>query len=207
MEHPPQTLRVKLTVDVPKTEASSIDLFEGSFKFITAENSIEITIENAPKVAKRPLTIPELKAAEVKLRLSHSNVTPPVLSLSCGKDFFISQVKADQTFGTIEMENEKPWQRLTCIAKAGEFPEELPITFKLNSKINENQVSFKFENVPLPPADAKPGFEGNVPQLPEGAALPEGVKIPEGMKLPGGGLRGSNSNSPLGAKKPLREDR
>ena len=121
MEHPPQTLRVKLTVDAPKTDVRSIDLFEGSFKFITSENSQEITIENAPTLAKRPLTGPELKAADVKLRISLSSVTPSVLSLSCGKDYFISNVKAEETVGMIEFENERTWQRLISVAKGGEF--------------------------------------------------------------------------------------
>ena len=206
LEHPPQTLRVKLTVDAPKSDAQSIDLFEGSFKFITSENSQEITIENAPKSAKRPLTGPELKAADVKLRISLSSVTPKVLSLSCGKDYFISNVKAEETVGMIEFENERTWQRLISVAKGGEFAEELPITFKLSSHVKENSVAFRFENVPLPPASVKPAVEGKIPQLPEGTKLPDGMKIPEGSKLPEG-PRGLKYNGPLIPKKPADDEK
>ena len=48
LEHPPQTLRVKLEVEAPASEATKIDVLEGSFKFLTSADAKEFSIDEVP---------------------------------------------------------------------------------------------------------------------------------------------------------------
>ena len=58
-EHPPMTLRVRMALDAPAKMPSKLSVLEGSFKYLTAENSKSYTIENVPQRAKTPLNEPE----------------------------------------------------------------------------------------------------------------------------------------------------
>ena len=159
-DHPPKTVRVKLAVDAPRATAKTISAFEGSFKILTSEGSKDFVIEEAPRRAKRPLVGDEFKEGDLKLRLSHSSVQPAWMTLSCGKDFFIGQVKGTpgDLLSISDIEAERPTQRLVSTEKDGKFPEEFQIAFQLHSNVKEQEIKFRFENLPVPSADTKPAL-------------------------------------------------
>ncbi len=158
MAHPPNTLRVRLSADAPSPAAKKIDFLEGSFKILTSGDGKEFTIEDAPKRAKRPLTSSEFKTAELKLRRSLSGTFPETLSLWCGKDYFLGQVKGSpgDVLSITEVDKEQTIQRIYSTEDDGSLPDDLQITFKLFSNVKEQEVTFRFENVPLPSVETKP---------------------------------------------------
>ena len=155
-EHPPQTLRVRLTVDVPSKAGTKIDVLEGSFKYLTAENSQELTIENVPQTAKQPLKGADFKAGGVKLIRGPRDVTPESLKLECGKDHFLGRVLGtpDDVPSVTEVEKGLTIQRIYAKQPDGKFPDDFQIQFKLYSNVKEHTVTFRFENIPLPTPDS-----------------------------------------------------
>jgi hypothetical protein len=159
-EHPPETLRVRLAVDAPASLPTKIDVLEGSFKIITAGNSQELTIENVPQRAKTPLNDPDFKAAGVKLIRSPKDVIPQSLKLQCDKDHYLGRVRGipGDVLSLTEVEKGVTIQRIYANQADGKFPEDFEIAFKLHSDLKEQTVTFRFENVPLPTAETKPGL-------------------------------------------------
>ena len=169
MEHPAQTLRVRLVVEPPTNDATKIDVFEGSFKFLTIGETQSLTIENAPQRAKRPLAEPEFKAGGVKLRRGDAGSVPETLRIECGKTHALG--RATGTPGNVasktEVEKGATVQRLYCTETDGKFPEDFQIDFKLYTDVKEQVVTFRFENVPLPTQESKPETQPQV-QNPQG---------------------------------------
>ena len=159
---PEGTLRLSIMLDAPPETSMKLDSLEGTLRLLSSEESEEFTIDEAPKLAKRPLTDPGLKAAGVKLLLSKSTFGE-ALTISCGKGFYMGKATAvDIADGeenpltlafTPDIEKSQPVQRL---ASSGKFAEKLQIRLKLHRKVNEQVVTFKFSNVPLPPPDQRP---------------------------------------------------
>ncbi len=164
-EHPPETLRVRLVVDVPQSLPSKIDVLEGSFKILTAGKSQELTIENVPQRAKSPLNDPEFKAAGVKLIRGPKDAIPQSLKLQCDKDHYLGRVKGmpGDVLSFTEVEKGVTIQRIYANQADGKFPDEFEITFELHTDLKEQTVTFRFENVPLPTAETKPGLQQQVP--------------------------------------------
>ena len=160
-EHPPETLRVRLAVDAPQNLPAKIDVLEGSFKILTAGKSQELTIENVPQRAKTPLNEPEFKAGGVKLIRGPKDVVPQTLKLQCGEDFSLGRVRGTpgDVLSFTEVEKGATIQRIYANQPDGKFPEEFEIAFKLHSDLKEQKVTFRFENVPLPTAETKPGLQ------------------------------------------------
>ena len=50
-------------------------------------------------------------------------------------------------------------QRIYANQPDGKFPDEFEIEFELHSELKEHKVTFRFENVPLPTAETKPGLQ------------------------------------------------
>ncbi len=160
-EHPPETLRVRLAVDAPSNLPTKIDVLEGSFKILTAGKSQELTIENVPQRAKTPLNDPEFKAGGVKLIRGPKDAIPQTLKLQCGEDFALGRVRGTpgDVLSFTEVEKGATIQRIYANQPDGKFPEEFEIAFKLYSDLKEHKVTFRFENVPLPTAETKPGLQ------------------------------------------------
>jgi zinc-ribbon domain len=160
-EHPPETLRVRLAVDVPQNLPTKIDVLEGSFKIMTAGNSQELSVENVPQRAKTPLNDPEFKAGGVKLIRGPKDVFPQTLKLQCGEDFYVGRVRGTpgDVVSFTEVEKGVTIQRIYANQPDGKFPDEFEIAFKLHTDLKEQKVTFRFENVPLPAAETKPGFQ------------------------------------------------
>lgn len=157
-EQPAETLRLRLTLDMPSNPGDKIAVLEGSFKFLTAETSEDLTVENVPQTAKQPLKGAEFKAGGVKLIRGPKDASPETLKLECAKDHFLGRVRG--TPGDIvsqtEVEKGATIQRIYAKQPDGKFPEDFQIEFKLYGKIKEHTVTFRFENIPLPAADSKP---------------------------------------------------
>ena len=158
-EHPPETLRVRLAVDAPTNIPTKIDVLEGSFKIMTAGKLQELTIENAPQKAKSPLNDPEFKAAGIKLIRSPKDVIPQRLKLQCDKDHYLGRVRGTpgDVLSLTEVEKGVTIQRIYANQADGKFPDEFEIAFQLHTDLKEQTVTFRFENVPLPTAETKPG--------------------------------------------------
>ena len=158
LEHPPQTLRLRYSAVPPESSSGKVSLFEGSFSYWTAGGSRDLSIENAPKSVRRPLTGEDFKSAEVKFRGSHSQFTPAWLTLSCGKDFMIGRASGmpGDLPATAMFDNEKLTHKFVATSGDGKFPDDFQINFKLYSEVKEQQVKFRFENLPLPMAETKP---------------------------------------------------
>lgn len=158
LEHPPKTVRVKLAADVPRATAKTVSAFEGSFKLLTSEAVKEFTIDEAPRRAKRPLADEAFKEAGVKLRVSLSSVQPAWMTISSEKGYLIGQVKGmpGSIMSISDPDAELPTQRLIATEKDGKFPEDFQIAFQLHSKVKEQEVKFRFENLPVPSIDTKP---------------------------------------------------
>ena len=156
--NPPQTLRVRFTVEPPSPATTKIEKFEGSFKFLTSSGSADFTIENAARAVLRPLIRPEFKAAGLNIRRSHSSVRPQSLTLWTEKTHFLGQVRGmpGDVVGFTEINKDRFVQRLYSNHATGEFPDDFQIVFKLYSNVEEKSVNFRFENVPLPTPDSKP---------------------------------------------------
>ncbi|WP_397568296.1 zinc-ribbon domain-containing protein [Schlesneria sp. T3-172] len=150
--HPPMTLRVRMFVDTPAKMPAQIDVLEGSFKYLTADSTKEVTIENVPQRAKTPLTEPDFKAAGLKMIRSLKDVVPQTIKLQCGKDHFLSIVQGQpgDIVSVTEVERGATIQRLYSRHPDGKFPEEFEVAFKLYENVKEQTVNFRFENVPLP---------------------------------------------------------
>ena len=166
-QHPEETLRVGFLVDPPSGAGTAIASLEGTFKFLTSDESEEITIENAAKTALRPLTDPALKAAGVKLLYTkQSNLAPESLTLSCGKGFFLGKAGASNAgdpsasgltiYFNPEVDKAQLVQKLHPFDQSGKFPEKLQVNFKLFRGVKEQSVTFKFADVPLPSPESKP---------------------------------------------------
>ena len=160
-EHPPETLRVRLAVDVPQNLPTKIDVLEGSFKILTAGKSQELTIENVPQRAKTPLNDPEFKAGGVKLIRGPKDAIPQTLKLQCGEEFYLGRVRGTpgDVLSFTEVEKGVTIQRIYANQPDGKFPDEFEIEFELHSELKEHKVTFRFENVPLPTAETKPGLQ------------------------------------------------
>ena len=161
LEHPPQTLRVRLAVDAPTNDATKIDVLEGSFKYLTAAKSDPLTIENAPQKWKRPLSDPEFKAGGVKWLRSTSGTVPETLKLECGKGHSLGLVRGTPGGVTslTEVEKGTTIQRIYSNHTDGKFPEDFEIKFKLHTDVKEQTVTFRFENIPLPTPESKPELQ------------------------------------------------
>jgi zinc-ribbon domain len=175
-DHPEGALRIVFSVDPPTGAATAITSLEGTFKYLTSEESEEFTIDDAPKTALRPLSDPKLKAAGVKLLYAKpSGVGRESLTLVCGKTAFLGKAGATNpgdpnangvtVYFNPEVEKNQFVQRLHPFDQSGKFPEKLQVKFKLFSNIKEHTVSFKFANVPLPRPDSmpKPAVPGQPP--------------------------------------------
>jgi hypothetical protein len=165
LDHPPQTLRVKLSIDTPSAKATKIEVLEGSFKYLTTEKSQVMTIENAPQKALRPLSEPEFKAAGVKLRRGPAAATPEILWLEFGKEHFLGQVRGEpgELLSVTEVEKGKTIQKLVSSHEGGKFPEDFEISFNVYTNVKEHTVNFRFENIPLPVAELKPQTQAAQP--------------------------------------------
>ncbi len=191
-DHPEGTLRLIVAVDQPAGTAKAIAAIEGSFKILTADDSEEFTIAEAPKTAKRPLTDPGLKAAGVKLMKSN-DLMGEALTLSCAKGFFLGQVKANnpesqELFANMsshpEFEKNQTVQKLTALGNNGKFAPQLNLQGKVFKGVKEKTVTFKFVDVALPTAETRPvPAQGNFPQQPNGAGF-SGQPQP-GQPMPG----------------------
>lgn len=161
LDHPEGTMRMRVSFQAPAESVTAIESLDGTFKIVTASEYNEFTIENAPKTAKRMLTVPELKEAGVKLLLTKSETGGELLSLSCAKEFFLAAHATDP-------DNPRPdgmvWKFAPAVDRnqsilrieAAKFPENLQVHLKLFRDIKELPVSFKFSNVPLPGKETKP---------------------------------------------------
>ena len=157
LDHPPETLRVRLTVDLPANPGTKIKTLEGSFKYLTFEDSQELTVENVPQTAKSPLKGADFKAGGVKLIRGPRNSVPETLKLECGKDHFLSRVRGTpgDILSLTEVEKGASIQRIYAKQPEGTFPDDFEIKFRLYSHVKEHTVTFRFEDVPLPKVDAK----------------------------------------------------
>ena len=128
---------------------------------MTAGQSQELTIENVPQRAKSPLNDPEFKAGGVKLIRGPKDVVPQTLKLQCGEDFSLGRVRGTpgDVLSFTEVEKGATIQRIYANQPDGKFPEDFEIAFKLHSDLKEHKVTFRFENVPLPTAETKPGLQ------------------------------------------------
>jgi hypothetical protein len=158
LDHPPQTLRVKIEVEAPASGVTKIDILEGSFKFLTSADSKEFSIDEVPKKNKRPINDPEMKPFEVKWHRGPSGVTPESLSLSCAKDHFLGKVVGNpgNVASVTEVENGQTVQRLYSNHEGGKFPDDFQIKFTVHPQVKEHTATFRFENVPLPAPESKP---------------------------------------------------
>ena len=157
-EHPPETLRVKLQLELPANAGTKINVLEGSFKYLTFGNSQELSVENVPQTAKQPLKGADFKAGGVKLIRGPKDAVPESLKLECGKDHFLGKVKGTpgDIISMTEMEKGASIQRIYARPPENKFPDDFQISFKLHSSVKEHTVSFRFENVPLPSPESKP---------------------------------------------------
>jgi hypothetical protein len=175
-DHPEGTLRMIVLVDQSGAAANMVTAIEGTFKFLTAEETEEFTIEEAPKTAKRPLTDPGLKAAGMKL-VKSNDVSGEVLTLSCGKGFFLGPFTAsDQAAGVelishAEVEKNQTVQKLAS-GPNGKFSPELSLQGKVYKGVKEKTVTFKFGEVALPTAETRPvPPQDNLLQQPNGGGF------------------------------------
>lgn len=165
LEHPPETLRVRLTVDLPTNAGTKINLLEGSFKYLTFENSQELTVENVPQTAKSPLKGADFKAGGVKLLRGPKNSLPETLKLECGKDHFLSRVRGTpgDILSLTEVEKGATIQRIYAKQPEGKFPDDFQIGFRLYSNLKEHTVTFRIEDVPLPNPESNPQSQPKSP--------------------------------------------
>jgi hypothetical protein len=160
-EHPEGTMRIRFKVDPPSTPAKKISLMEGTFKYLTAEKSDDISIEDAPKRALRPLNDPQLKSTGVKLLLNKGASGADLLTLSCGKEHFLGTVWIVSPDAAVTpsmflhplIEKGQSICRMEAKDQGGKFPEKLQLKFRLHQAVKEQTVSFRFENLPLPKSD------------------------------------------------------
>lgn len=159
---PEGVLRISLPFETPKEASTSFENLEGSFKYFTATDAEEFTIEDAAKTAKRPLTNPALKAAGVKLLLARHEGLGNSLSLSCGKGFFLGNVHAiypgqlEPVFFGPDLDRNQSVLRIFN----AKFPEQLTLNFKLFRDVKEHTVNFKFAGIPLPDRALRPKDPG-----------------------------------------------
>lgn len=175
-DHPEGTLRMIVLVDQSGAAASTVTAIEGSFKLLTAEDNEEYTIAEAPKTAKRPLTDPALKAAGMKL-VKSNDLSGEVLTLSCGKGFFLGpftasgQAAGAELISRAEVEKNQTVQKL-AMGPNGKFPPDLSLQGKVYKGVKERTVTFKFGEVALPAADTRPvPPQDNFAQPPNGAGF------------------------------------
>lgn len=181
LDSPPDgTIRIHVLVDQPADSAKQIATLEGTCKLLTSEGMEEFKIEEAPKVAKRPLTDPVLKAAGVKL-LKTNDLKGEALTMSCAKGFSIGILEAvdeesDDPAGNTasshtEIEKNQLVQKVVWQdpSKNNKLPAKLSLKGRIYKGVNEKMISFKFENIALPKREARPGqVQGNMPQQPTG---------------------------------------
>ncbi|HEY4263127.1 MAG TPA: hypothetical protein VGM98_23395 [Schlesneria sp.] len=183
-DHPDGTLRMIVLVDQSGAAANSVTAVEGTFKLLTAEDVEEFMIEEAPKTAKRPLTDPSLKAAGMKLVKSNDQ-SGEVLTLSCGKGFFLgrftarNQAPGVELISRAELEKSQTVQKLDLGMNA-KFAPDLSLEGKVFKGVKENTVTFKFAEVALPDANSRPvpPPPDNFTQQPNGAGF-------SGQPMPG----------------------
>lgn len=158
LDHPPQTLRVRADVEAPAAGATKIDVLEGTFKILTSSESKEFSIEEVPKKIKRPLTDPDMKALEIKLRRGPTGVLPETFSISCAKENLLGKVVGNpgNISSVTEVDKDQTIQRLVSTHEEGKFPDDFEIKFTVYPQVKEQTVTFRFENVPLPTPDSKP---------------------------------------------------
>jgi hypothetical protein len=159
-----KSLHAPVFFETPSGGSSKIATLEGSFKYLTFEESNQLTINNVPQKAKRPLSDPEFKAAGIKLVRSQKDVVPESFKLECGKDYFLGRANAawDNWEGASMPETEKgvTIQRLYAARPVDgkqpdvKFPSEFEMSFKVYSGIKEHTVNFRAENLTLPPPKA-----------------------------------------------------
>ncbi|WP_010588207.1 zinc ribbon domain-containing protein [Schlesneria paludicola] len=190
-DHPPKTLRVRLSVDAPTSSATTLDVFEGSFLYLTSTGAEQFTIENAVRTASRPLTRTEFKESGLNLRRSHSAVRPQSLTLWCDKGHFLGQVRGmpGDLIAFTEFEKDRTVQRLYSNHPTQVFPDDLQLQFSLYSHVEEKMVRFRFENVPLPSPESKSEAMNLIQtQIPPVGAPQIGLPTtPPALTLPGTG--------------------
>lgn len=157
-ENPPQVLRVRIAVDAPAAGSTKIGVLEGSFKLLSFTETQELTIDEVPKKAKRPLADPELKSLEIKLRREPTGASQQSFGLVCGKDHFLGRAEGNPggIRSVTEYDKDQTVQRLHANQEGGKFPDDFQIKLTVHPNVKEQTVTFKFENVPLPAAESKP---------------------------------------------------
>lgn len=190
-DHPPKTLRVRLSVDAPTSTATTLEVFEGSFLYLTSTGAEQFTIDNAIKTASRPLTQTEFKAAGLNLRRSHSAVRPQSLTLWCDKGHFLGQVRGTpgDLVALTEFEKDRTVQRIYSNHPTQIFPDDFQLKFSIYSHVEEKMVRFRFENVPLPSPESKIAALSLIQnQVPPTAAPQIGLPVtPPAQTPPGAG--------------------
>jgi len=188
-QNPPQTARIPLPFDVPPETAKGIAELKGTFELQTAAKSQDFTIEEAPKVARRPLQDPQLKAAGVRMIRSNSP-SGEMLTLSCAKGYLISAASifsADDPAAALPFlpDTDRNQPVLRTYAGQGRFDDSLTVRFRLCEGVESITVPFEFRDLPLPPKQAPPvqGFP------PPGGPMPP-------LTTPGPDS-GSQSTSPM----------
>lgn len=158
-------LRLDIPLESPKSGATGLKQIEGSFKLLTFEESSDFTLENVPKVAKRPLSDPELKAAGIRLILKPKDGAE-IMTLTYGKGFFVGAAKVSYAGDPAPVH---PKNYLTYVTGRGQsvlsmdsklltgakFPEDLQLEFRVYRGVKEQAVNFQFADVALPSADAR----------------------------------------------------
>lgn len=174
-QNPPGTLLVLIPYEYPPKAALNVREMQGTIKLLTFENAKEITINDAPVKAKQPLADPELIAAGIKLSSSKVHDKFELLTLTHGKDFFLSMPTVsfpgdpdpdERKMGFFQhIEGDKATLEISSAIRdqAPKFPTNMRIHFMLYSGLKERTVSFKFADVPLPdrnvPFNKYPGTE------------------------------------------------
>lgn len=173
--NPPEGLLVVIPYDYPPKAALNVREMQGTIKLLTFDSAKEITINDAPVKAKQPLADPELIAAGIKLSSSKVHDKFELLTLTHGKDFFLSLPTVsfpgdadpdEHKMGFYQrIKDDKSTLEISSAIRdqAPKFPTNMRIHFMLYSGLKERTVSFKFADVPLPdrnvPFSKYPGTE------------------------------------------------
>ena len=161
-DSPPGTLRLAIPVELPDATASALEKLEGTFKVLTCDGREQYMIDDAVKTAKRPLNIPGLKGAGVKLSYPIGGES---LTVSWAPEYFLSQIRITAPADSIgpgmknrfdwELEKNKPQQKLYARSyPGGRIPDKLQLQFNVCRGVKEKTVAFKFSNIALPAPEA-----------------------------------------------------
>ena len=155
-EHPPQTLRVRLSLETPPPGAKTIEVLEGEFKILTSTKEPEVvTVENAPQSVKR--VNPDHKAKGIKL-LRRAVGDTDSFEISCTKEHFVGRVMASPGDLKSVSESQKGLtvQRISAGVSGGKFPDDTELSFNYYENVEEQTITFRFENIPLPQPTTTP---------------------------------------------------